>query len=119
PTRSRPLDWNLSGVDVLRLLRGDAHPVALLGAWAGGSDIIAANPVRVTCDPVAFTAEEPPSPAAASLAAASPAAASPAPLSPAPLSPVPPSPAPRRARGPRRVPQPAAARFGGGWIGYL
>src|SRR5205814_4076888 len=73
PTLSRPLDWNLSGVDALRLLRGDAHPVALLGAWAGGSDIIAANPVRVTCDPVAFTAEEPPSPAAASPAAASPA----------------------------------------------
>jgi para-aminobenzoate synthetase / 4-amino-4-deoxychorismate lyase len=86
-------------VDVLRLLRGDAYPVALLGAWAGGSDIIAANPVRVTCDPVAFTAEEPPSPA--------------------PPSPAPPSPAPQRARGPRRVPPPPAACFGGGWIGYL
>ncbi len=86
---SRPLRWDLSAVDVLRLLRADAHPVALLGAWTGGSDIIAANPVRVTCDPVAFTAEEPPSPAR------------------------------QRASGPRRVPPPPAACFGGGWIGYL
>jgi para-aminobenzoate synthetase / 4-amino-4-deoxychorismate lyase len=42
----RQLDWELSAADVLRLLRGDPHPVALLGAWAGGSDIVAAAPVR-------------------------------------------------------------------------
>ncbi len=42
----RRLDWNLSAADVLRLLRADPHPVALLGAWAGGSDIMAACPVR-------------------------------------------------------------------------
>src|SRR2546421_90383 len=44
---SRELDWDLSAADVLRLLRADPHPAALLGAWAGGSDIVAAAPVRV------------------------------------------------------------------------
>ena len=43
----RELDWQLSPVDVLRLVRDDPHPVALFGAWAGGSDIVAAGPVRV------------------------------------------------------------------------
>ena len=42
-----PLDWQLSPADVLRLVRDDPHPVALLGTWAGGSDIVAADPVRV------------------------------------------------------------------------
>src|SRR5690348_12710923 len=42
----RRLDWDLSAADMLRLLRADPHPVALLGAWAGGSDIVAASPVR-------------------------------------------------------------------------
>jgi para-aminobenzoate synthetase / 4-amino-4-deoxychorismate lyase len=42
----RQLDWGLSAADVLRLLRADPHPVALLGAWAGGSDIVASAPVR-------------------------------------------------------------------------
>ena len=45
----RRLDWDLSAADVLRLLRADPHPAALLGAWAGGSDIVTASPVR-TCD---------------------------------------------------------------------
>src|SRR5215472_8649049 len=44
---SRRLDWDLSPADVLRMVRADAHPVALLGAWAGGADIVASNPVRV------------------------------------------------------------------------
>ena len=43
----RELDWQLSPADVLRLVRDDPHPVALFGAWAGGSDIVAAGPVRV------------------------------------------------------------------------
>jgi para-aminobenzoate synthetase / 4-amino-4-deoxychorismate lyase len=46
----RPLDWRLSAADVLRLVRDDPHPVALTGTWAGGSDIVAAGPVRV-CGP--------------------------------------------------------------------
>jgi para-aminobenzoate synthetase/4-amino-4-deoxychorismate lyase len=43
----RRLDWELSAAEVLRLVRADPHPVALLGAWAGGSDIVASSPVRV------------------------------------------------------------------------
>ena len=47
---SRALDWDLGAADVLRLVRADPHPVALLGTWAGGSDIVASDPVRV-CGP--------------------------------------------------------------------
>ena len=45
----RPLDWELSAAEVLRLVRDDPHPVALLGDWAAGSDIVASGPARV-CD---------------------------------------------------------------------
>ncbi len=41
----RALDWDLSAFDVLRLVRDDPHPVALLGAWSGGSDIIGSVPL--------------------------------------------------------------------------
>jgi para-aminobenzoate synthetase/4-amino-4-deoxychorismate lyase len=47
----RPLGWDLSPADVLRLVRNDAHPVALCGAWAGGADVIAAEPVTVRAAP--------------------------------------------------------------------
>ncbi len=47
----RPLGWNLAPADVLRLVRRDAHPVALCGAWAGGADVIAAQPVAVRAAP--------------------------------------------------------------------
>ena len=47
----RSLDWDLSAADVLRLVRADPHPAALLGTWAGGSDIVASDPVRVCCAP--------------------------------------------------------------------
>jgi para-aminobenzoate synthetase / 4-amino-4-deoxychorismate lyase len=46
-----PLDWNLSPADVLRLVRADAHPAALFGAWAGGSDVICAEPTAIRSDP--------------------------------------------------------------------
>jgi para-aminobenzoate synthetase / 4-amino-4-deoxychorismate lyase len=46
-----PLDWNLHPAEVLRLVRADAHPVALLGTWAGGSDVVSAEPTAVRCDP--------------------------------------------------------------------
>jgi para-aminobenzoate synthetase/4-amino-4-deoxychorismate lyase len=52
----RDLDWQLSPADVLRLVRDDPHPVALFGAWAGGGDIVAADPVRV-CGPPGPVAE--------------------------------------------------------------
>ncbi|MGH3406192.1 MAG: hypothetical protein ACRDRJ_27380, partial [Streptosporangiaceae bacterium] len=51
----RALDWDLSPADVLRRVRADPHPVALLGAWAGGSDIVASNPVRTCCAPEPWT----------------------------------------------------------------
>jgi len=41
------LDRDLSAADALRLLRADPHPVALVGAWADGSDIVASDPMRV------------------------------------------------------------------------
>src|SRR5262245_4011035 len=50
-SQCRPLDWDLAAADVLRLVRRDRNPAALLGAWVGGSDIIAADPVRVCEQP--------------------------------------------------------------------
>jgi para-aminobenzoate synthetase / 4-amino-4-deoxychorismate lyase len=47
----RRLDWELSPADVLRLVGPDAHPVALFGAWAGGSDMVASEPVQVRQPP--------------------------------------------------------------------
>ena len=47
----RPLGWQLAPADVLRLVREDAHPVALSGAWANGSDLVAAEPVLVRSAP--------------------------------------------------------------------
>jgi para-aminobenzoate synthetase/4-amino-4-deoxychorismate lyase len=47
----RPLGWALTPADVLRLVRTDAHPVALCGAWAGGGAVIAAEPVTVRSAP--------------------------------------------------------------------
>lgn len=47
----RRLDWELSAAEVLRLVRAGPHAVALLGAWAGGSDIVASSPVRVCAAP--------------------------------------------------------------------
>ena len=41
----RRLGWNRTPVEVLRMIRTDAHPVALLGSWADGSDVIASEPV--------------------------------------------------------------------------
>src|SRR5579863_844779 len=47
----RPLGWQLAPADVLRLVREDAHPVALSGTWASGSDLVAAEPVLVRSAP--------------------------------------------------------------------
>jgi para-aminobenzoate synthetase / 4-amino-4-deoxychorismate lyase len=46
-----PLDWDLSPADALRLVRADAHPAALFGAWAGGSDVVCADPTAIRSDP--------------------------------------------------------------------
>ena len=42
----RPLGRDLTPAQALRLVRADALPVALLGAWAGGRDVIASEPLR-------------------------------------------------------------------------
>jgi anthranilate synthase/aminodeoxychorismate synthase-like glutamine amidotransferase len=44
------LSWDLEPADVLRLVRDDPHPVALVGAWAGGGAVIASAP-RLTRSP--------------------------------------------------------------------
>jgi para-aminobenzoate synthetase / 4-amino-4-deoxychorismate lyase len=66
----RPLHWNLTPAQALRLVRTDPHPVALFGAWAGGSDIVGSRPLRTRCGPggslgdVLDDAPETPAPAA-------------------------------------------------------
>jgi len=47
----RPLGWDLAPVEVLRLVRSDAHPIALIGAWAGGADVIGSEPALVRSPP--------------------------------------------------------------------
>jgi para-aminobenzoate synthetase/4-amino-4-deoxychorismate lyase len=47
----RALGWQLSPAAVLRLVRGDAHPVALCGGWGDGSDVIASEPAAVRSAP--------------------------------------------------------------------
>ncbi len=51
PLVCRPLDWDLTSADALRLVRDDAHPAALMGTWAGGSDVICSEPLAVRCPP--------------------------------------------------------------------
>ncbi len=45
------LDWELEPLEVLRLVRGDRHPVALLGDWAGGGAVIGSEPAAVRSPP--------------------------------------------------------------------
>ena len=47
----RPLGWDLAAVEVLRLVRPDAHPVALIGSWADGCDLIGSEPLLVRDPP--------------------------------------------------------------------
>ena len=48
---ARPVRIELAGevsaAQACLLLRGDSHPVALTGAWAGGGAVVASEPVRV------------------------------------------------------------------------
>src|SRR3984957_12069543 len=62
----RPLRWELAPAEALRLVRDDAHPVALFGSWAGGADVVAAEPARVRSapGPPADAFNPPPPPAA-------------------------------------------------------
>ncbi len=90
--RELPEAAGLSPAAVLRFLRLDPHPVALIGSWAGGGAVLSSAPSRVATGRVRR-------------ATGSRRATGLAPLSE--LLAVPP-----QADG-------AAARFGGGWIGYL
>ena len=52
----RPLGWALTTADVVRLVRPDAHPVALCGTWtgaggAGRGDVVSAEPLTVRAAP--------------------------------------------------------------------
>jgi len=85
----RPLGWGLTPPAVLRLVRGDAHPVALFGTWAGGCDVVAANPVLVRSAPGSLDDV---------LDASLPQADD---------------------SGPGESPAGGRPAFGGGWIGYL
>ena len=47
----RAAGLELSAAEVLGLLRDDAHPAALLGTWAGSSDLVCSEPVAVCREP--------------------------------------------------------------------
>src|SRR4051812_1390680 len=57
-----PLESALGALDVLRALRGDSHPFALVGSWAGGGAILGSEPVALApadADPFALLDELP------------------------------------------------------------
>jgi para-aminobenzoate synthetase/4-amino-4-deoxychorismate lyase len=51
PSRARlvriPLEGSIEAAGLALLLRGDSHPVALAGAWAGGGGLAASEPIAV------------------------------------------------------------------------
>src|SRR5918992_1213141 len=56
------LEGGVSGAEACLLLRGDRHPFALTGAWAGGGALIGSEPVRVadpSADPFSLLDEQP------------------------------------------------------------
>jgi len=66
PTRARlvrvPLAGSVAPEHAALLVRGDARPVALVGAWTGGGALVASEPVRVAApgdDPFALLDEQP------------------------------------------------------------
>jgi para-aminobenzoate synthetase / 4-amino-4-deoxychorismate lyase len=91
----RPLGWDLAPADVLRLVRADAHPVALFGTWAGGTDVIGSEPLLVRSPPCSL-AEVLNSPGPPGTMGAGGHAGSAVGLA-----------------------EPTGPAFGGGWIGYL
>src|SRR5260221_249449 len=95
----RALPWDLEPADVLRLVRDDAHPVALVGAWAAGGAVIGSEP-HLTRSPPQCLGDvlDSPSPGAARGARALDGDSAP---------------------WPEPSGESADAAFGGGWIGYL
>jgi para-aminobenzoate synthetase / 4-amino-4-deoxychorismate lyase len=104
---SRRLEWDLRPEEALRLVRADAHPVALFGTWASGSDVVTSEPLLTR-----GATEVPPSALGEVLDA---------PCPPGPGSGPGPGPEPGPGPGPRPGPahDHAGPPFGGGWIGYL
>jgi para-aminobenzoate synthetase/4-amino-4-deoxychorismate lyase len=97
----RPLGWDLAPVDVVRLVRSDAHPVALIGAWADGADVISSEPALVRSPPQSLgdVLDSPCAPDAGASGAGGHA---------------------EHARQLRAgLADPVFPGFGGGWIGYL
>jgi aminodeoxychorismate synthase component I len=95
----RALSWDLEPADVLRLVRDDPHPVALVGAWAAGGAVIGSDPCLT---------RSPPQPLGDVLDLPHPGAARSARV-----------PVGDSAPWPEPSGEGAAAGFGGGWIGYL
>jgi len=95
----RPLGWDLAPVEGLRLVRADAHPVALFGTWADGTDVISSEPVLVASPPSSL-GEVLDSPVPSCTAGAGGGAGHPQDLG-------------------AGLTEPAVPGFGGGWIGYL
>jgi para-aminobenzoate synthetase/4-amino-4-deoxychorismate lyase len=95
----RPLEWDLAPTEALLMMRHDAHPVALIGNWADGCDVIGSEPVLV---------REPPGRLDDVLN-------SPRPLDIRTGQGLPCGPE----HGPDLPPGEAHPGFGGGWIGYL
>ena len=115
------LGWELTPADVLRLVRADAHPVALFGAWAGGCDVVCAEPILARSGPGPLTdildasLSYLPGEQSSRMGGSRP---------PSPPAPVPPGAGPMerqgyRARGAVVAPAGVTPAFGGGWIGYL
>jgi len=98
----RPLGWDLAPVEVLRLVRSDAHPVALLGAWADGADVVSSEPALVRSPPQSL-ADVLDAPRAAGAGAGGGASGH----------------ADRAGQLRAERADPAFPGFGGGWVGYL
>jgi len=94
----RLLGWDLAPVEVLRLVRADAHPVALIGAWADGSDVVGSEPALVRSPPhcLGDVLDLPCAPGAGASGGAD-----------------------RARQLGTGLADPAFPAFGGGWIGYL
>ena len=95
----RPLGWDLAPVEGLRLVRADAHPVALFGTWADGTDVISSEPVLVASPPCSL-GQVLDSPVLPGTTDGGGGAGRPRELGAA-------------------AAEPAVPGFGGGWIGYL
>jgi aminodeoxychorismate synthase component I len=95
----RALSWDLEPADVLRLVRDDPHPVALVGDWAAGGAVIGSEPCLTRSPPQGLPDvldSAPPGAQRGALVSAGSSAPWPGPSGGG-----------------------AGTGFGGGWIGYL